>query len=289
MRAYKNYKEVKREAKKCSWGSSVSAVREGIRKYSQDAAFAQIQTDLKPPVRKALNYFGVRKSSKPLVIVAGYTGNFARAVEAARKGRVVFTDIHKPWVDRAEKGIQLTKTGKDEKAKPMKGFVMDIKRPHIDDKKVSAMISFEPVTLMENFNKTVLPNLGSPNGFIIATGSWMFDYSSPVGWAAKTSLKLFKTYGVQARMMNADKTTFVQFKIPEKRRKDYLFDRECFESMKYKGESAGSMAKRLGVSEKRVADAYRRYGSVMEDKQIERKRPYSRNDYMDYDYKTVRS
>jgi hypothetical protein len=287
MRAYKNYKEVKKEAEKRAWGFPVDASRKELRRSPEHVAFGQTRLGfMKNPVRKALDYFGVKKSTRPIVIAAGFTGNFARAIEAAGKGRVIFTDLHKPWVTRAKQGVQLSKTGKDENAKPMGGFVLDMQKPHIDDRKVSAMMSFEPTPVMENFNKTVLPNLGAKNGFIMATAGKMFDYSYYNGWAAKTGLKLFGTYGAQVRMTTAGKATFIQVKIPEKKRKDYLFDRECFESMRYKKESAGSVAKRLGASEKRVKDAYRRYNSVMEAKQIELKRPLV-NHYMDYDYKTV--
>jgi len=167
-----------------------------------------------------------------------------------------------------------------------------MEKPHINDRKISAMISFEPTPLGEGFNKTVLPNLGSKNGFIIATGSEMFDYSAPNSWAAKTNLSLFKTYGVQARMIrlgDKKKITFMQFKIPEKRRKNYLFDRECYESIKHNGEPAGEVAKRLGVPEKRVMDAYLRYGALTRESKKNKQTPHFHPDYMDYDYKTVHS
>ncbi len=267
MRSYKSYKEVKKECGQRSLGFTVYKTKEAIR-YDRGATGVN-QTQLgsmKESVKKALEYFGVKKSAKPIVVVAGFTGDFARAVRAANKGGVIFTDIYKPWVRRAKEGVKISNAGKKEvRAKPMKGCVMDLEKPHIDDRKVSSMISFEPTSLGEGFNKTVLPNLGSPNGFIIATGSDMFDYSAPNSWASKTNLRLFKTYGVQARMMTAGgekKITFMQFKIPEERRKDYLFDRECYESIKYKGDPAGAVAKRLDAPQKRVMEAYRRYNSL---------------------------
>jgi hypothetical protein len=260
MRSFKSYKGVKEEASRAEEGFGLWQTKDIIKFLPHDASVAQTQLkSLNKNVTKGLNSLGIKKSAKPLIIAAGYTGDFARAVAQAGKGNVVFTDINRAWVSRSKQGVKLDKRGRDAMARPIKGFQMDIERPQINDT-VSAILSFEPTPMLSSLNKSVLPNLGAQNGFVLAvkTGGTFHTSSS----LTSIDPALAKEYGVQVKRVavgGKDGLTFYQFKIPEERKGKYLFDRECFEEIENKGESVEEVARRLHASRANVLTACNRY------------------------------
>lgn len=240
------------------------------RKDEFKSRYAQFLTDFDSGrMEKILGSFGIDKK-RLIVGAAGYSGDMLRSLKRAGY-RVAFTDVNREWVKLARGGERITRRGRKEKAAPLKGFTMNLFTPHISDQKISAIISFEPSPVVIQPAKTVLPNLGAKNGLVLVgkTGT-KFDPAVKGSWMDKKSalMDLVREYKVQIRHREDKKggLSFVQFKIPDRKKSRYLFDRECYESVRFRNESVDDIARRFGAPKEEVGQAVNRYMQLMERK-----------------------
>jgi len=266
MRSWKTHKELIKESGEYSKENFVvEDVQFSIKNAPKGEHVNQTQlTSLDKHVPSILDFFGIKKNKAPIGVVPIYTGNLAHAVRKAGKGPVIGMDLNAAWVSRMNKGLILSKTGEDIQVKPIRSFITDMQKPQFNDTKFSALVSFEPTPLLASLNRAVLPNLGASGGFILITkkgGS--FDVDHPKSWGSISDTRFLKEYGVQVRTKiwgrGKEKIESTQFIIPKKNKNKYLFDRECFESVENKGESAEEVAKRLHASKADVLMARNRY------------------------------
>lgn len=230
--------------------------------------YTQPSTNFDPKrMDKILNEFGVAKS-KPVIGVAGFTGDMLRSMKKAGYN-VRFSDVNPKWVEMAKKGEQLTKDGRIVKAERLVGFPLNVNRPHINDTKAGAFITFE-MTPIYNPTRSVLQNLGTENGFIFVSKiGGMFDplNSKWTGKKQNTLMKGLGEYKIQVSYKEDKENgiSFVQFRIPKEFKKRYLIDRECYESVKLNRKSPALVAKRLGLPQKEVVQRARKYWRIIED------------------------
>lgn len=254
---FQNYSEFREhiksmeEKRKGPWSikSVITQLKLEKERNKKNPNLAQFDTKFRrKELEKVMKKFNVGKKDGAIIIGAGFTGKFARAFKPRfpwQKGyKIALTDINPEYVEMAKKGKTINKKGEIIKAEKIKkSFVEDLEKPHINDTKISARVTFEATPLI-NSTKGVIPkNLGAKNGFIF------FLTSEQVPELRKDYLKLKnkKTYGglvvKEVKMKNG--VTAVQIKVKPEYKEQYLKDRDVYESGLVKNQKKSIFYKEL--------------------------------------------
>jgi hypothetical protein len=272
---FKNWKEAKEHLETFNASNAVERWAWGVEAHENMRERLLIPNSAPPPrqfsmrfesskIKKALDGLGVKKQDGVIVTAAAYIGKVPRAIRKAGF-KVAYSDVLEDWVELAKEGKTFSKKLQLRQAPKIKeAFHMDVLKPHINDTKVSAIVSFEPVQMRTMPERVISENLGSKNGLIILMkrGTAFEKAIEKIGGFIR---EMKEKYSLQVREVEVDKKQEIiayQFKIPEMEKKKYLKDREVFEARERFG-SIGKTAKELGISEDEAAKRTRRFGKFI--------------------------
>jgi len=263
-------------------GWKIADAREYLKKGKENVNVQQYRAKFTTKeLKETFQKMGIKKEDGLIVVAAGYMGRTPRALQKVGY-KVAFTDTSKEFVELAKKGRTISSKGREIPAKKLKAFQMDLLRPHIKDPKASAIVSFEPTPAIHNLGRTVSVNLGPKNGMIILAKKGANNPYLRINQQCKELLQKSQKYSLKIEKVKLGKDVVAfHFKIPENKKKEYLLDRECFETWWREGQEE-VIAKELGMSpkevEKRVDSFIRAFGGPKEYK-LWREAVFKRDDY----------
>jgi len=261
---YKNWRQwkkfLRKKGEEVGWGTKeiIEGIQGKNKKFRESINFHQLQTEIEGKELKSIfEEMGIKPKDGLIVSEASYVGKVPRALDEIGY-KVVFTDISKDFVDLAKKGRTLSKDGEIIPAKKLKAFQLDIRNPHINDARCSAIVSYEGTPYIYAPYKAISPNLGAKNGLVIMAEAYTFLLHR---WERIADTLEKSEYEIQHKSMNTKNIYALQLKIPENKKEMYLIDREAFEMLQ-RFRSKKRVAEELEITKEDVTERVKRFKKI---------------------------